>query len=105
MVRAVGAAFQARTSRWVPQQLTVSTLNADIGLKAASLIISSEDKLSALEHLSQDFPKYSAALARKVDVSQPIQNKVSEMLAMGPMPPAVYINGKAYSKAELDAFT
>ena len=80
-------------------------LSLDIGLKAASLILSSEDKLSALENLSQDFPKYSAALARKVEVAQPIKDKVSELLAMGPVAPALYFNGKAYSRSGLDAFT
>jgi len=82
-----------------------NALTEDIGLKAASLILSSEDKLSALQHLSQDFPKYSAALARKVKVSQPIKEKLSELLAMGPMAPAVYFNGKPFARSELDAFT
>lgn len=67
--------------------------------------MSSEDRLAALQHLSQDFPKYSAALARKVEVSPAIKGKVRDMMMAGPLPPAVYINGKAFSGSDLNAFS
>ena len=79
-------------------------LMPDIGLKAASLILSSDDHLRALKHLSQDFPKYSAALARKVEVSSSVKAKANDLLASGPFPPAFYVNGKSFS-GNLDAFS
>lgn len=67
--------------------------------------MSSEDKLDALQHLSQDFPKYSAALSRHVQVSDPIRAKLPDLYNMGPMEPAVYINGKPFGSTELNAFS
>lgn len=77
----------------------------DIGLKAASLILDSEDPLTALQELSQDFPRYSAALARNVEVSTRVQSKVPDLFAMGPAEPAIYINGKAHRGPDLNAFS
>jgi UDP-glucose:glycoprotein glucosyltransferase len=67
--------------------------------------MASDDPLSALEHLSQDFPKYSAALARKVNVPPKIRIKASQSLHRGQVAPAVYINGKAYRDPELNAYS
>ena len=77
----------------------------DIGVKATSLIMASEKPLDALLHLSQDFPKYSAALARKVTVPPNIRAKSLETLDRGPVRPAIYINGKAYMDTELNGYS
>ena len=67
--------------------------------------MASEKPLDALLHLSQDFPKYSAALARKVTIPPNIRSKSLETLERGPVRPAIYINGKAYTDAELNVYS
>nr|XP_019013386.1 UDP-glucose:glycoprotein glucosyltransferase [Kwoniella pini CBS 10737]OCF52167.1 UDP-glucose:glycoprotein glucosyltransferase [Kwoniella pini CBS 10737] len=75
----------------------------DLGLKAATLIKSSSDPLISLKELSQDFPKYSAALARRVEVSDEIRGKTRQLLQRGNVAEAIYINGKAWNEG-LDAY-
>nr|XP_018263998.1 UDP-glucose:glycoprotein glucosyltransferase [Kwoniella dejecticola CBS 10117]OBR86156.1 UDP-glucose:glycoprotein glucosyltransferase [Kwoniella dejecticola CBS 10117] len=75
----------------------------DLGLKATTLIKSSSNPLDALRELSQDFPKYSAALARRVEVSDGIRGKTRQMLQRGKAADAIYINGKAWNEG-LDAY-
>ena len=77
----------------------------DISLKASSLIMSSSIPLDTLMHLSQDFPKYTAALARKVDVSPNIQDRLLRILARGRSMPALFINGRGYIGNEINAFS
>ena len=69
------------------------------------LIMSSSNKLEALRELSQDFPKYSAALARKVTVSESLQKKVASMFMRGASSQAIYINGKTFDDSALDAYS
>ncbi|WRT66985.1 uncharacterized protein IL334_003951 [Kwoniella shivajii] len=75
----------------------------DLALKASTLIMSSDNPLEALTHLSQDFPKYSAALARQVQVPDEIRTKARQMLQRGKSLEAIYINGKAWAEG-LDAY-
>lgn len=77
---------------------------ADIGIKATSLIMASQDPLRALQELSQDFPKYSAALARNVESSLQVRLKIPDLFAMGPAEPAIYVNGKAFRGSDLNAY-
>jgi UDP-glucose:glycoprotein glucosyltransferase len=44
-------------------------------------------------------------LARNVEISRDILNKVPNMLNMGPVPPALYINGKSFSDGEINAYS
>ena len=90
------------TCRIIDSKLTSSE---DMGLQATSLILASEDPLEALTQLSQDFPKYSAALARRVVVPPNIRNSVTDILYRGSVAPAIYINGKAYRDNEINAFS
>ena len=76
----------------------------DIGLKAATLIMSSDDPISALIHLSQDFPKYSAALAHQVEVPEDIQSKGRTIAVRGKAKEAIYINGKPFDR-DLNPYT
>lgn len=67
--------------------------------------MSAADRLGALKELSQDFPKYSAAIARKVPVPEEMKQKAKDLARRGPDAPTVYINGKSYTHPDLNAFT
>jgi UDP-glucose:glycoprotein glucosyltransferase len=67
--------------------------------------MSAPSPLDALRELSQDFPKYSAALSRRVPVPDDIARKAEIMARRGADPLAIYINGKSYSHPELNAYT
>lgn len=67
--------------------------------------MSAPDRLEALRTLSQDFPKYSAAIARKVPVPDAMKQKAKDLARRGPDTPTVYINGKAFAHPELNAYT
>ncbi|KAK6902778.1 hypothetical protein I203_108037 [Kwoniella mangroviensis CBS 8507] len=75
----------------------------DLGLKSSTLIKSSSSPLEALRVLSQDFPKYSASLARKVQVPDEIRDKAKSLLRRGEATEAIYINGKGWGEG-LDAY-
>ncbi|WVN85210.1 uncharacterized protein L203_100355 [Cryptococcus depauperatus CBS 7841] len=67
----------------------------EIGLYASALIMSSNDPLDALIHLSQDFPKYSAALARQIKIPEVIKAKGRTIAVRGRGKEAFYVNGKS----------
>lgn len=77
----------------------------DLGLKASALVMSSSNPLDALQELSQDFPKYSAALSRRVPIPAAINKKADLLARRGPDSPAIYINGKAYSHPDVNAYS
>jgi UDP-glucose:glycoprotein glucosyltransferase len=82
----------------------------DLGLRAASFILAADQPLHALKTLSQDFPLYSAALARKVPLTAKdevlargiAENQMS--VRMGPGFCGIWINGRAIADNEADAF-
>ncbi|WWD15785.1 hypothetical protein CI109_100209 [Kwoniella shandongensis] len=76
----------------------------DLGLKATALIMSSDEPLEALTHLSQDFPKYSAALARGVEVPENIRDKSRTIAVRGRAGPTIYVNGRAFG-SDLNAYS
>ena len=67
--------------------------------------MSAPQPLDALKELSQDLPKYSAALSRRVAIPDPIARKAELMARRGADPLAVYINGRSYSHPELNAYS
>lgn len=77
---------------------------ARLGLAAIALIKSSEDPMSAFVDLSQDIPKYSAALARKVKIPLPIRTRVNRLSSQLPLGPALFINGRLIRDQEINAF-
>lgn len=79
-------------------------LISDLGLKASALIMSAAQPLDALRELSQDFPKYSAALSRRIAVPDVIARKAELMARRGVDPLAIYINGRSYSHPDLNAY-
>ncbi|EIW69539.1 hypothetical protein TREMEDRAFT_44060 [Tremella mesenterica DSM 1558] len=77
----------------------------NLGLQASALIMSSEDKLDALLHLSQDFPKYSAAIARNIDIPQNLAARREHLLTRGPASPTLVINGRNFKSSDMNAFS
>ena len=67
--------------------------------------MASAEPLEALKQLSQDFPKYSAAIARKVSIPPNVRQKASEMMYRDSASQAIYINGKAFQDHELNAYS
>lgn len=67
--------------------------------------MASSDPLDALIALSQDFPKYSAAIARKVAIPENIQQKVAKSSMRGSAESAIFVNGKVMSSEGLNAFS
>lgn len=80
------------------------TLALDISLKAASLIMESPNPLAALAELSQDWPKYSAAVARRVKVSPNVERNIPRLYQRGQVAPGVFVNGRAVPDGELNAY-
>jgi UDP-glucose:glycoprotein glucosyltransferase len=65
----------------------------------------SESPSAALKELSQNFPRYSAALARKVKVDPVIEAEIDRNLNYGgKVPKGVWLNGRALKESELTAF-
>lgn len=77
----------------------------DIDIHAASLVMASSNPLEALIELSQDFPKYSAALARKVQIPDNIQEKATKISMRGQAESTVIVNGKAVGGDDRNAFS
>ncbi|TKX21817.1 UDP-glucose:glycoprotein glucosyltransferase [Elsinoe australis] len=78
----------------------------DLGLKAASFVMASEDKFGTLLKLAQDFPKHSKALST-TEISEQIKNELSDN-AQSFLPPgynAMWINGRQTLDRDLDAFS
>ncbi|KAL1411228.1 killer toxin resistant protein [Vanrija albida] len=76
----------------------------DLGLQAVALIKGAEDPLEAFVALSQDLPKYTAALARHVDVPANIRERAERLAVRHPIGPAFYLNGRLLKDADLTAF-
>jgi UDP-glucose:glycoprotein glucosyltransferase len=74
-------------------------------VKAAAFIASTPNPLEALLHISQDFPKYSAALARNVNITDAVQNRIDYMERRGQVDAAIYVNGKSVMAEEITAFS
>ncbi|KAJ9095762.1 hypothetical protein QFC19_007475 [Naganishia cerealis] len=77
----------------------------DLGLKASSLILRDSEPLEALIHISQDFPKLAAGLARKVSVNTSMAQDVAinqQSMQMGNM---AWINGRFIGPLEANALS
>ncbi|CAK9782754.1 hypothetical protein CC85DRAFT_260485 [Cutaneotrichosporon oleaginosum] len=76
-----------------------------IGIAATALIKAASNPMSAFVSLTQDIPKYAAALARKVEVPASIRKRVLRLGFKRPLGPALYINGRAVHERDLNAFS
>lgn len=77
-----------------------------IGIKASQLILDSPDSLATLRQLSQNFPKYAAALARRVDINPDLLEEVrrNSMKAQGGIN-AVWLNGASVPENQMNPFS
>ncbi|KAF4554549.1 Glucosyltransferase-like protein [Elsinoe fawcettii] len=79
---------------------------AELGLKAAGFIMSSDDKFGTLLKLAQDFPKHSGVLA-SAEVSEQLVHELGQN-AQSFLPSgynAMWINGRQILTRDLDAFS
>ncbi len=78
---------------------------SEIDLQAAQLVYDSEDKLSTLKHLAQNFPRYAGALARRIAVSTDL---LDELAANQPRARGgvnmVWLNGVALDERNINPF-
>ena len=74
-------------------------------MQAAQLIYDSEDKLSTLKHLAQNFPRYAGALARRVSVNQELLEELAanQPRARGGVNVA-WLNGVTLDEKDLNPF-
>jgi UDP-glucose:glycoprotein glucosyltransferase len=83
-----------------------STEVEELGLKAASYVIGSEDPLDTLVKLTQDFPKYSSVIAGR-NASESFlkehQGNRERLLPAGYN--VMWINGVQYDSRKVDAFS
>lgn len=77
---------------------------AGLGVQAVSLIQSSPDPLSALVHLAQDFPRYSAALARRIPFNEETISEIQTNQMNARLGDSVWINGRNLKATDMDAF-
>ncbi|KAH9887933.1 glycosyltransferase family 24 protein [Cubamyces lactineus] len=80
----------------------------DIGLQATQLIYDAEEpleRLRTLKHLSQNFPRYAGALARRVTVNQSLLEEITENQARAPGgASAVWLNGVSIEEKDWNSF-
>lgn len=84
---------------------TATSLTAELGSAATALIKASDDPMGAFVALSQDLPKYAAAVARKVDVPQDIGKRLLRLGMQHPLGPALFINGRVIKDTDINAFS
>lgn len=75
-----------------------------LGLAAVALIKSSKNPMTAFVDLSQDLPKYSAALARNVKIPLDIRTRANRLAGQHPIGPTLLINGRLIRDHEINAF-
>ncbi len=95
----------SRQSKRLPYHTTSSHL--DLGMKTASFILLSQKPLDMLVKVSQDFPKLSAAIARRIQVDPEIEDEILQnrrVNGIGKVTPSIWINGKLVNTAETDIY-
>lgn len=92
-------------NRSIPCSLPSSLKPTDLSVQAASLIMDAPEPLEALIHLSQDFPKYSAAVARKIAIPSNIQARADAIAERGQVKSSIFINGAVVAEDQLNAFS
>ena len=78
----------------------------NLGLNAASYIMTSENPLDALVKISQDFPKYSAALSQNNATAAFLhEHRANRDILLRSGLNALWLNGQQVSPREIDAFS
>ncbi|KAI0367405.1 glycosyltransferase family 24 protein [Pilatotrama ljubarskyi] len=79
-----------------------------IGMQATQLVYDAEepyDRLATLKQLSQNFPRYAGALARRVTVNQSLLNEVAENQVRAPGgASAMWLNGANVEEKDMNPF-
>lgn len=76
-----------------------------IGVKCTQLVMASSDPLKALMHISQNFPKYATAIARRVNVSAPLLEELqSNGLKAQEGVGMVWLNGMVLQETDVNVF-
>ncbi|KZT37012.1 glycosyltransferase family 24 protein [Sistotremastrum suecicum HHB10207 ss-3] len=76
-----------------------------LGLQAMQFILNTSKPLSTLQSLSQNFPKYTTSLARRVNISDPMADEYMSNAAKAP--PGlniIWLNGVALQETDVDPF-
>lgn len=77
-----------------------------LGIKAASYIMTNEDPFETFVKVSQDFPKYAAALASSnLSTSFVMEHKGNRDIFLPPGYNALWLNGMQLDAREVDAFS
>lgn len=85
--------------------LKVPHVRADLGIQATQLIRDAEEPLSALKHLTQNFPKYAASLARRVSVDKEVlQETELNLLQTHPGVNSLWLNGLQVMERDMNPF-
>ncbi|OSX61274.1 glycosyltransferase family 24 protein [Postia placenta MAD-698-R-SB12] len=76
-----------------------------IGLKATQLIHDSDEPLSTLIHLSQNFPRHATSLSRRVTVSEDVEAEVQNNHAkVAPGGNMAWLNGMLLQEKDMNPF-
>jgi UDP-glucose:glycoprotein glucosyltransferase len=77
-----------------------------LGLQAAQFILDSENPLSTLKLLSQDFPKYANSLT-DVSINETLRHEIASNQAFGVQPGvnAMWLNGLSIDPDQIDPFS
>ncbi|KAI0696066.1 glycosyltransferase family 24 protein [Cytidiella melzeri] len=77
-----------------------------IGFQAAQLLYDSEDALATLLQISQNFPKYASAVARRVTVDPELEEEIQSNHAKAqPGVNMVWLNGMVVPETDMNAFS
>lgn len=77
-----------------------------LGLKASSFVMQSEDPFETLIKLSQDFPKFSTAMAaHNASIEFVMEHSENRALLLPPGMNVLWINGVQIVERQVDAFT
>lgn len=79
-------------------------LTAGVALNAITVIKAATNPLKAFTHLTQNLPKYTAALARKVTVPESIKKRARLLAREHPVGPLFLLNGKVIKENDVNAF-
>lgn len=112
------AAFQASSNNsshkfdvlgddpWAETQIPLTEKETSrLGTAAVALIKSSDNPMNAFVELSQDLPKYSAALARNVKIPLALRIRLDRLATQHPIGPTLLINGRLIRDREINAFS
>ena len=78
----------------------------EIGIQAAQLLSDSRSALTALEQLSQNFPKYASSVARRVSPRQELKKEVEKNAMMAQQGlNAIWLNGFQLQDTQINPLT